>query len=142
MGLPKFKYRLEKKWWFNSTRGYTWFSFRYWWMNYLIWIGVFWLLIWAVLKLTDPVTDCQEYREVNSLMRKIERDLENCCDCFVQPEVVDTLEENEHYLPADYILITYQFDGSGGVDLDTRTRVIEPGMSAVLDVVKAVMHKE
>lgn len=134
-----FKYRLIKKWWFNFTRGYTWFSFRYWWLNYLLWIILIWALVWLLLKISDAFNDCPEQQEVNTLMRKIERDLENCCDCHVDPIVQDedTLGANEHYLPADYILITYQFEASGGRDLDTRTSVIEPYVSDILGYCKS-----
>lgn len=91
------------------------------------------------MKLTNPFTDCPEQQEVNALMRKIERDLESCCDCQVDPIVQeeDTLGANEHYLPADYILVTYQFDASGGLDLDTRTNLIEPYMSDILGYCKS-----
>ena len=34
-----------------------------------------------LLKMNDLFIDCPEQQEVNALMRKIDRDLENCCDC-------------------------------------------------------------
>jgi hypothetical protein len=140
-----FKYRLSQKWWFNSTRYYTWFSFRYWWVNYLFWIVLISILVWILLKMNDLFSDCPEQQEVNALMRKIDRDLENCCDCKMSTPFIptppvsvrDSLGENEHYLPADYIVITYQFDASGGKDLDTRTNVVQPFQSATLGYCKS-----
>lgn len=42
------------------------------------------------MKLTNPFNDCPEQQEVNALMRKIERDLESCCEC--RPEkILDTI---------------------------------------------------
>jgi hypothetical protein len=54
----------------------------------------------------------------------IRRDLDQCCNCI--KEIIPPLDSNEIFLPADYIIITYQFDASGGTDLDTRTRLISP----------------
>jgi hypothetical protein len=50
-------------------------------MNYLLWIALISLLVWMLLKMNDLFTDCPEQHQVNELMRKIDRDLENCCDC-------------------------------------------------------------
>ena len=119
----RFKYRLNKKWWFNSTRGYTWFSFRYWWMNYLLWVALIGLFSWMLWKMTDLLNDCPEQQQVNELMRKIERDLENCCECLPEP-VIDSIpkapEENcrvhfsglfmgDHLAP-EFISKIYQVD--------------------------------
>ena len=45
--------------------------------------------------MTDLFSDCPEQQEVNALMRKIDRDLENCCFCQTEIPVIDTVETVE-----------------------------------------------
>jgi hypothetical protein len=73
--------RLKRKWWFKSIREYNWFSFRYWWMNYLMWGVAISLLIWLILSVWNTANICNEQVEINRLLRKIDRELENCCEC-------------------------------------------------------------
>jgi hypothetical protein len=42
------------------------------------------------------------------------------------------LDEEGHFVDADYLIITYYFDESSGLDLDTRTQLINPETSRIL----------
>lgn len=117
---------VKNKWWGKSIRNYSWFSFRYWWFNYLVWAVLISLLLFFIQKKspTDSVFNCSQKESIDSLIVNIRRDLDQCCNC--RKEITPPLDSNEIFLPADYIIITYQFDASGGTDLDTRTRIISP----------------
>ncbi len=119
-------HRIKNKWWGKSIRSYTWFSFRYWWFNYLVWAILISLLLFFILKKspTDSVFNCSQKESIDSLIVNIRRDIDHCCNC--RKEITPPLDSNEIFLPADYIIITYQFDASGGTDLDTRTSIISP----------------
>jgi hypothetical protein len=118
--------RLKSKWWGKSIRNNSWFSFRYWWFNYLVWTALISLLLFFILKKSpaDTVFNCSQKESIDSLIVNIRRDLDQCCNC--RKEIIPPLDSNEIFLPADYIIITYQFDASGGSDLDTRTKIISP----------------
>ena len=75
----RFKERLMKKWWFRWIRNYTWFSFRYWWMNYLLWAILIGLLAWLISQAVNGLNQCNEDKEINKLLRQIDRELESCC---------------------------------------------------------------
>jgi hypothetical protein len=79
------KNRLNQKWWFRSIRGYNWFSFRYWWFNYVIWAILIALLLWLLLKYTHQPPQCNRQSEITALLNSINRQLENCCNCNVPP---------------------------------------------------------
>jgi hypothetical protein len=119
-------YSIKNKWWGKSIRNNSWFSFRYWWFNYLVWTALISLLLFFILKKSpaDTVFNCSQKESIDSLIVNIRRDLDQCCNC--RKEIIPPLDSNEIFLPADYIIITYQFDASGGIDLDTRTRLISP----------------
>jgi hypothetical protein len=42
------------------------------------------------------------------------------------------LDEEGHFVDADYLIITYYFDANSGLDLDTRTQLINPNTSRIL----------
>ena len=50
-------------------------------MNYLIWGVAISLLIWLILSVWNTANICNEQVEINRLLRKIDRELENCCEC-------------------------------------------------------------
>jgi hypothetical protein len=118
--------RSKSKWWVSLIRNNSWFSFRYWWFNYLVWAALISLLLFFILKKSpsDSVFNCSQKESIDSLVVNIRRDLDQCCNC--RKEIIPPLDSNEIFLPADYIIITYQFDASGGSDLDTRTKIISP----------------
>jgi hypothetical protein len=90
----EFKKRLMKKWWFRSIRSYTWFSFRYYWLNYLIWGILTALLIWLLLTIFKDPGMCNEDKEINRLLRKIDRELESCCNCNIVETEIDSLSRD------------------------------------------------
>ena len=92
--LVNFKQRLMKKWWFRWIRNYTWFSFRYWWLNYLMWTLFISLLIWLITLALNNLNTCNEDKEINQLLRNIDRQLENCCDCKVVETEIDSVIED------------------------------------------------
>ena len=89
-----FKKRLSQKWWFRWIRSYTWFSFRYWWMNYILWAILIGLLFWLISIALNGLNQCNEDKEINKLLQRIDRELENCCQCGVVETEVDTLSQN------------------------------------------------
>ena len=91
----QFKERLMKKWWFRWIRSYTWFSFRYWWMNYILWAMLIGLLVWLISMAVSGLNQCNEDKEINKLLQRIDRELENCCQCGIVENEVDTLSQNE-----------------------------------------------
>jgi len=54
--------------------------------------------------------------------------MDSCCECNNDY----TISEDANYLPADHLIITYQFNRSGGQDLDTRTKLTYPRTSETL----------
>ena len=54
--------------------------------------------------------------------------MDSCCACYDDY----TISEDANYLPADHLIITYQFDRIGGRDLDTRTKLTYPRQSLTL----------
>ena len=86
---------LQKKWWFRWIRGYTWFSFRYWWLNYIIWGILLSLFIWLLCTLLNNPVDCKEDQEINKILRRIDRELESCCNCNVVETEIDSLEHDD-----------------------------------------------
>jgi hypothetical protein len=56
----------------------------------------------------------------------------HCAECPKCPEIVrDTVVDSLHF-EADYLVITYQFNQEGGMDLDTRTQIVSPSESSRL----------
>ena len=91
MTLVKYKSRLIQKWWLRWIRSYNWFSFRYWWLNYLLWTVLISLLIWLFSFLIIDNYDCAENKEINRLLRRIDMELENCCNCNIEVPTIDTI---------------------------------------------------
>jgi hypothetical protein len=86
---------LQKKWWFRWIRSYSWLSFRYWWLNYIIWGILLSLLIWLLCTLLNNPVDCKEDQEINRILRRIDRELESCCNCNVVEAEIDSLENDD-----------------------------------------------
>jgi hypothetical protein len=93
MGLS-FKKILMKKWWFRLIRNYTWFSFRFWWLNYILWTLFISLLIWLITLAVNNLNTCNEDQEINRILRKIDRELESCCNCGIIETEIDSLEQD------------------------------------------------
>ncbi len=81
--------------------------------------------------------NCDGTDVIQQKIDAIYKDLENCCTCNAAPTDSIPLDSNEIYLPADYLVITYQFDATGGKDLDTRTQILIPAKSKILGYCKS-----
>ena len=101
---------LKRKWWVIVIRSITFFHFRnYFWLLplYIFLIFLSWWLLLSGKCFSCP--DCPKCKEIE------------------QNTAGDSL-----YFEADYLVITYQFNQEGGMDLDTRTQIISPTISSRL----------
>jgi hypothetical protein len=112
---------VSRKNWFRNIRTGNWFSFRYNWLVFTLFILLTSILSYYLVNLPKDAS-CK----TNSLeiIKDINHALEGCCQC-------KTKEEGLHF-PADYLIITYQFSAEGGRDLDTRTGISAPLVSGPL----------
>ena len=112
---------VSRKNWFRNIRTGNWFSFRYNWLVFTLFILLTSLLSYYLVNLPKDAS-CK----TNSLeiIKDINYALEGCCQC-------KTKEEGLHF-PADYLIITYRFSSEGGRDLDTRTGISAPLVSGPL----------
>ena len=85
------KERYKNKWWIRWIRSYNWFSFRYWWFNHLIWATLIALFIWLLMILKPFDNDMKLGKEINLLLRNIDMELENCCNCLTEKKIVDSI---------------------------------------------------
>jgi hypothetical protein len=106
---------VSKKSWFKKIRSTSWLSFRYYW---LIWVGF--IALTALLSYYYQFTKDSKTCKTNSLetINEINRSLDNCCECGTDTTGI--------HFPADYLIITHQFDAEGGRDLDTKTVISSP----------------
>lgn len=74
---------IKSKWWGKTIRNNSWFSFRYWWFNYLVWSILISLLLFFILKKSpsESVFNCTQKESIDSLIVNIRRDLDQCCKC-------------------------------------------------------------
>jgi hypothetical protein len=104
---------LKRKWWVKVIRAISFFHFRnYFWLLPL-YIFLIFLSWWFLLSAKCFSCGVQ------------------CPDCPKCEEVVSNPVDSLHF-EADYLVITYQFNQSGGKDLDTRTQIISPITSSKL----------
>ena len=108
------------KWWFRRIRSGSWFAFRYYWFAWLCFLlGAGGLLYFVFRQFNyTPKQNCSALSL--QTIASINNALDKCCSC--QSE--DSTEEL--VFPADYLVITYQFDRNGGRDLDTKTEIVTP----------------
>lgn len=125
---------IRSKWWSKTIRERNYFGFRYWWFNWAILLLGIALFTYFLYTYKKEVSACAQQTEINELIKNINAQLDSCCSCKIEdvppppppPPPPAPKDSNEIFLPADYIIITYQFDASGGKDLDTRTKLISP----------------
>jgi hypothetical protein len=140
--LPVPVRRQNHPWWINTIRGINWFAWRYWWLVWLIFLlSLLLLYLFCPCKKTSQNQSCDQLHHIHKNIDTLNSGLLFCCDCKrsfppVQNDSIPKLDSNEIFLPADFILITYQFDPSGGRDLDTRTNIESPNQSAILGFCK------
>ena len=129
-------------WWINTIRGINWFAWRYWWLVWLIFLlSLLLLYLFCPCKKTAQKPSCDQLSHIHKNIDTLNNGLLFCCDCMrsfppIEKDTIPKLDSNEIYLPADYLLITYQFDPSGGRDLDTRTNIESPNQSPILGYCK------
>ncbi|MFM2195247.1 MAG: hypothetical protein RIR06_1583 [Bacteroidota bacterium] len=111
MHVIKFRQNLKNKWWIDLIRRISYVHFRhYFWLLplYIILIVFFWWLL-----LSGKCSSCTS----------------NCGNCPICEEIIEEPKKDSLYFEADYLVITYQFNEQGGMDLDTRTQIIAPVVS-------------
>ncbi len=106
---------VSRKYWYRNVRSTSWFSFRYFWF---VWLGF--IVLTAVIQYSLNFSDTSKNCETNALetINEIILAVNNCCECGTDTSGI--------HFPADYLIITYQFDADGGRDLDIRTGVSSP----------------
>lgn len=108
------------KWWYRRIRSGSWFSFRYYWFAWLCFLlgaGGILYLIFHQFNYT-PKQNCSE-TSLNTI-ESINKALDKCCSCQSEESTEGLV------FPADFLVITYQFDQNGGRDLDTKTEINKP----------------
>ena len=129
-------------WWINTIRGINWFAWRYWWLVWLFFVlSLLFLYLFCPCKKSVEKSSCNQLHHIHKNIDTLNSGLLFCCDCNrsfppVENDSIPALDSNEIFLPADFILITYQFDPSGGRDLDTRTNIESPNRSEILGYCK------
>jgi hypothetical protein len=53
------------------------------------------LLVWLISMAVNGLNQCNEDKEINKLLQRIDRELESCCQCGIVENEVDTLSQNE-----------------------------------------------
>lgn len=106
-------------WWMKLIRSISYFSYRYWWFVWFLFLLVILLFIFKCCN-HSPKVICKEESNYIERLKTIDSLLYNCCDCNKE------IPKDALSFPADYLIITYQFDQSGGKDLDTRTQILSP----------------
>ena len=112
---------VEPKWWFRWIRTMNWFSFRYYWFIWLIFMMSICLVFLCLRKPVEKLV-CNA-NPTMELINRLEDQLQHCCNCRGPNQQV---RQDSLHFPADYLVITYQFDPSGGQDLDTHTEIFSP----------------
>jgi hypothetical protein len=129
-------------WWINTIRGVNWFAWRYWWLVWLFFVlSLLFLYLFCPSKKSVEKSSCDQLHHIHKNIDTLNSGLLFCCDCNrtfppIENDSIPDLDSNEIFLPADFILITYQFDPSGGRDLDTRTNIESPNRSDILGYCK------
>lgn len=95
---------ISRKWWFRYIRTSSWFSFRYYWVNWLVFLSSVIVLCWLINK---PIIQegCNIDVIENSIVTINER-LTHCCNCIDQQ-----VPPNTPPIPPN----TIQCDGNNGI---------------------------
>jgi hypothetical protein len=96
---------VSRKWWYRYIRTLNWFSFRYYWFNWFLFILAVIVLVWLIRK---PVVQKGCSTEViENAIKVINERLSHCCSCIDQQDPPNTPP-----LPPN----TIQCDGNGFED--------------------------
>jgi hypothetical protein len=109
-----------RKWWYSRIRSGSWFSFRYYWFAWLCFLlGAGGLLYFVFRQFNyTPEQNCTTLSL--HTIESINKALNKCCTCQNEDSIKALV------FPADFLVITYQFDQNGGRDLDTKTEIVTP----------------
>jgi len=121
-------------WWMRLIRSISYFSYRYWWFVWFLFLLFILLFIFKCYNRkpetsNDNLSYSERFNSIDSLIY-------NCCDCF------EEIPEGALSFPADYLIITYQFNQIGGKDLDTRTQITSPIQTNQLGYCKPVFSSD
>jgi hypothetical protein len=93
----------ENKWWYRYIRGMSWFSFRYWWFNWLVFLACIFLFWWfCPCTQETPVKKCST--NINEHINDINAIIDSCCDCnaiIEEPEILEPPEPPEGSTPCN-----------------------------------------
>tara|TARA_B110000285_G_scaffold235285_1_gene316075 strand:+ start:7805 stop:8434 length:630 start_codon:yes stop_codon:yes gene_type:complete len=81
----------ENKWWYRCIRGMNWFSFRYWWFNWLVFLGCI-FLFWCFCPCNIQEVDKNCSSSIDQQLFEIDSLIENCCDCDTVLEPIKIID--------------------------------------------------
>jgi len=115
----------NNKWWYNRIRGNNWFSFRYWWFNWLVFLACIFLYWWfCPCTHETPTKKCNI--NINKHINDINAIIDSCCDCnaiIEEPEILEPPEPPENAINCD------EESKSGGYEVQENTHYLgdKPG---------------
>jgi hypothetical protein len=78
--VKKISAHTKRKWWYKTIRSVNWFSFRYWWFIWLVFLAV--ILLFMLKCCNDKMTiPCRNTNELTVRFNSIDSLLYNCCEC-------------------------------------------------------------
>lgn len=115
-----------RKWWYRWIRSINWFSFRYYWFVWLLFLGGLGLLLYCLLKPIEP-KNCNTGIIDQSIIN-IHRDLDSCCACQEDtvsipphtPPIEDTTKKEETHKPPRNAKKCNSMVNSGDQGVDTK----------------------
>lgn len=111
---------VSRKWWYRYIRTLNWFSFRYYWFNWFLFILSVIVLVWLIRK---PVVQKGCSTEViENAIKVINERLSHCCSCQQQDPDVNTSDRNHPTLPPN----TIQCDGNNGIQDEGNNLIPQP----------------
>ena len=131
--MRKISAHTKRKWWYRSIRSMNWFSFRYWWFVWLLFLLA--ILLFALKCCTHQETkSCGDAYNFNERFRTIDSLLYNCCECATEPEEPEPptppeppVEDPVGTKPCD----TEPKSGGAGVTRNTHHLGDEPGVVTI-----------
>jgi hypothetical protein len=117
---------VKRSWWYTTTRSIGMFCYKYWWLILLLFFIILLFFTTYIYQLRKKqIYCCYQYSVASQQLIKLDSLLKNCHGCKVN--IQDTIarrDSTSFNFDADYIVLTYKFNG--GRDLDTRTDLLYP----------------
>lgn len=86
----------NNKWWYNRIRGNNWFSFNYWWFNWLVFIACIFLFWWFYPSAKPENNISCDNSNLNQQLNDISSIIDSCCDCkSIESMNNDTIIDNQ-----------------------------------------------